>query len=133
VRWLLEHNVIVICSDGGGIPTMYDDGGKLQWVEAVIDKDRASALLAEEVEADCLILATESDAVYLDWGTPEQRPIRTITPEELRRHQFPVGSMGPKVEAACTFVERTGGRAAIGALGEIEEILNSRAGTVVER
>ena len=133
VRWLLEHNVIVICSGGGGIRTMYDDEGKLQGVEAVIDKDRASALLAEEVEADCLILATEADAVYLDWGTPEQRPIRTITPEELRRHQFPVGSMGPKVEAACTFVERTGGRAAIGALGEIEEILSSRAGTVVER
>ena len=96
VRWLLEHNVIVICSGGGGIPTMYDDEGKLQGVEAVIDKDRASALLAEEVEADCLILATEADTVYLDWGTPEQRPIRTITPEELRRHQFPVGSMGPK-------------------------------------
>ena len=133
VRWLLEHNVIVICSGGGGIPTMYDDEGKLHGVEVVIDKDRASALLAEEVEADCLILATEADAVYLDWGTPEQRPIRTITPDELRRHQFPAGSMGPKVDAACTFVERTGGRAAIGALGEIEEILSSRAGTVVER
>ena len=133
VRWLLEHNVIVICSGGGGIPTMYDDEGKLHGVEAVIDKDRASALLAEEVEADCLILATEADAVYLDWGTPEQRPIRTVTPDELRRHQFPAGSMGPKVDAACTFVERTGGRAAIGALGEIEEILSSRAGTVVER
>ena len=133
VRWLLEHNVIVICSGGGGIPTMYDDEGKLHGVEAVIDKDRASALLAEEVEADCLILATEADAVYLDWGTPQQRPIRTITPEELRQHQFPAGSMGPKVEAACTFVERTGGRAAIGALGEIEEILSLRAGTVVER
>jgi len=132
VRWLLEHNVIVICSGGGGIPTMYDEEGKLRGVEAVIDKDRASALLAEDVEADCLILATDTDAVYLDWGTPEQRPIRAITPEELRRHQFPVGSMGPKVEAACTFVERTGGRAAIGALGEIEEMLNARAGTVVE-
>jgi len=132
VRWLLEHNVIVICSGGGGIPTMYDEEGKLHGVEAVIDKDRASALLAEEVEADCLILATDTDAVYLDWGTPEQRPIRAITPEELRQHQFPVGSMGPKVEAACTFVERTGGRAAIGALGEIEEMLNARAGTVVE-
>jgi carbamate kinase len=132
-RWLLEHNVIVICSGGGGIPTMYDREGKLRGAEAVIDKDRASALLAEQVEADCLILATDADAVYLDWGTPEQRPIRATTPEELRRHQFPVGSMGPKVEAACTFVERTGGRAAIGALGEIEEILDDRAGTLVER
>ena len=132
VRWLLEHNVIVICSGGGGIPTMYDDKGKLHGVEAVIDKDRASALLAEEVEADCLILATDADAVYLNWGTPEQSPIRAITPDELRRHRFPAGSMGPKVESACRFVERTGGRAAIGALSEIEEILNSRAGTVVE-
>ena len=133
VRWLLEHNVIVICSGGGGIPTVYDAEGKLRGVEAVIDKDRASALLAEQVEADCLILATDADAVYLDWGTPEQRPIRSITPEELRRHEFPAGSMGPKVEAACTFVERTGGRAGIGALGEIEAILDARAGTMVER
>ena len=133
VRWLLEHNVIVICSGGGGIPTMYDAEGKLPGVEAVIDKDRASALLAEELGADCLILATAEDAVYLDWGTDRQRPIRTTTPEELRRHRFPAGSMGPKVDAACTFVERTGGRAAIGALGEIEDILDSRAGTVVER
>ncbi len=133
VRWLLEHNTIVICSGGGGIPTMYDDQGKLHGVEAVIDKDRASALLAEEIDADCLILATDTDCVYLDWGTPEQRPIRKATPEELRRHDFAVGSMGPKVEAACTFVERTGGRAAIGALGEIDRVLEARAGTIVER
>ncbi len=133
VRWLLEHNTIVICSGGGGIPTMYRDDGKLHGVEAVIDKDRASALLAEEVEADCLLLATDADAVYLGWGTPEQRPIRSITPEELRKHRFPAGSMGPKVEAACTFVERTGGWAGIGALEEIGDILGSRRGTVVER
>lgn len=133
VRWLLEHNVIVICSGGGGIPTMYDEEGKLRGVEAVIDKDRASALLAEEIDADCLILATDADAVYLDWGTPEQSAIRSITPTELRKYRFPVGSMGPKVEAACTFVERTGGRAAIGALGEIEEMLNGQAGTLVEQ
>ncbi len=133
VRWLLEHNTIVICSGGGGIPTMYRDDGKLHGVEAVIDKDHASALLAEEVEADCLLLATDADAVYLGWGTPEQRPIRSITPEELRKHRFPAGSMGPKVEAACTFVERTGGWAGIGALEEIGDILGSRRGTVVER
>ncbi len=80
VRWLLEHNVVVICSGGGGIPTAYDDQRKLHGVEAVIDKDRASALLAEEVEADRLILATDVDAVYHDWGTPEQRRIVHASP-----------------------------------------------------
>jgi len=132
IRWLLEHDVIVICSGGGGIPTSYHDDGKLYGVEAVIDKDRASALLAEQVEADCLILATDTDAVYLDWGAAEQRPIRAISPGELRRHHFPAGSMGPKVEAACAFVERTGRRAGIGAMADIEEMLHGRAGTVIE-
>jgi len=133
VRWLLERNVVVICSGGGGIPTMYDERRKLRGVEAVIDKDRASALLAEEVEAECLLLATDVDAVYLDWGTPEQRPVRSTTPEELAGHSFPTGSMGPKVEAACTFVERTGGKAIIGALGEIDQMLAGRAGTLIQR
>lgn len=133
VRWLLERNVVVICSGGGGIPTMYDERRKLRGVDAVIDKDRASALLAEEVEAECLLLATDVDAVYLDWGTPEERPVRSITPEGLARHSFPTGSMGPKVEAACTFVERTGGKAIIGALGEIDQMLAGRAGTLIQR
>ena len=132
VRWLLERNVVVICSGGGGIPTMYDERRKLRGVEAVIDKDRASALLAEEVDADCLLLATDVDAVYLDRGTPEERPLRSITPERLARHAFPSGSMGPKVEAACTFVKRTGQRAIIGAIGEIEEMVAGRAGTLIE-
>ena len=132
VRWLLERNVVVICSGGGGIPTMYDERRKLRGVEAVIDKDRASALLAEEVDAECLLLATDVDAVYLDRGTRKERPVRTITPERLARHSFPSGSMGPKVEAACTFVERTGQRAIIGAIGEIEEMVAGRAGTLIE-
>ena len=132
VRWLLEHNVIVICSGGGGIPTAYDDQRKLHGVEAVIDKDRASALLAEEVGADCLILATDIDAVYSDWGTPDERPIRHRSPADFRNQHFPVGSMGPKVEAACTFVENTGGRAMIGALEDIARMLAGEAGTVIE-
>ena len=132
VRWLLEHNVVVICSGGGGIPTAYDDQRKLHGVEAVIDKDRASALLAEEVGADCLILATDVDAVYHDWGTPEQRRIVHATPGDFRHQDFPVGSMGPKVEAACTFVENTGRRATIGALEDIAEMLDGEAGTVIE-
>jgi carbamate kinase len=132
VRWLLEHNVIVICSGGGGIPTAYDDQGKLHGVEAVIDKDRASALLAEEVEADCLILATDVDAVYHDWGLPGQQPIAHAPPGDFRDRDFPVGSMGPKVEAACKFVENTGRRATIGSLGDIPAMLAGEAGTVIE-
>ncbi len=132
VRWLLEHNVIVICSGGGGIPTAYDDQRKLHGVEAVIDKDRASALLAEEVEADCLILATDVDAVYHDWGKPEQRPIAQASPGDFRHQDLPAGSMGPKVEAACTFVENTGRRATIGALEDIAKMLAGEAGTVIE-
>jgi carbamate kinase len=132
VRWLLEHNVIVICSGGGGIPTAYDDQRKLHGVEAVIDKDRASALLAEEVEADCLILATDVDAVYRDWGTPEERPIKHASPGDLRHEDFPAGSMGPKIEAAFTFVENTGKRATIGALEDIAKMLAGEAGTLIE-
>jgi carbamate kinase len=132
VRWLLEHNVIVICSGGGGIPTAYDEQRKLHGVEAVIDKDRASALLAEEVEADCLILATDVDAVYQDWGTPEERRITAASPDDLRQADFPVGSMGPKVEAACTFVNNTGRRATIGALEDIAAMSAGKAGTVIE-
>ncbi len=132
VRWLLEHDVIVICSGGGGIPTAYDDQRKLHGVEAVIDKDRASALLAEEVGADCLILATDVDAVYHDWGTPEARRIAHASPDDFRHKDFPAGSMGPKVEAACTFVENTGRRATIGALEDIAEMLAGEAGTVIE-
>ena len=132
VRWLLEHNVIVICSGGGGIPTAYDDHRKLHGVEAVIDKDRASALLAEEVGADCLILATDVDAVYHDWGTPEERRIAHASPGDFRHQDFPAGSMGPKVEAACTFVENTGRRATIGSLEDIQGMVAGEAGTVIE-
>jgi carbamate kinase len=131
IRWLLGHNVIVICSGGGGIPTMLDEEGKLHGVEAVIDKDRATAMLAEQVGAQFLVLATDTDAVYRDWGTPDQRPILQTTPEELRDLDLPVGSMGPKVEAACAFVERTGKPAAIGSLADITGMLEGKAGTQI--
>jgi carbamate kinase len=132
VRWLLEHNVIVICSGGGGIPTVYDDHRKLHGVEAVIDKDRASALLAEEIGADCLVLASDIDAVYSGWGTPAERRITHASAGDLRHQDFPAGSMGPKVEAACTFVENTGRRATIGALEDIARMVAGEAGTVIE-
>jgi carbamate kinase len=132
IRWLLGHNVIVICSGGGGIPTMLDEEGKLHGVEAVIDKDRATAMLAEQVGAQFLVLATDTDAVYRDWGTPDQRPLHEVTPGELRGFEFPAGSMGPKVEAACAFVERTGKPAAIGSLSDIAGMLEGKAGTQIK-
>jgi carbamate kinase len=100
-------------------------------VEAVIDKDLASELLAREVGADLFVMVTDVDAVYSDWGTPRQRRIDRVTPGELRKYDFAAGSMGPKVEAAARFVERTGMRAAIGGLQQIEEIVDGVAGTQV--
>jgi len=133
IRWLLEQGVVLICAGGGGIPTMFTepDERTLVGVEAVIDKDLASGLLAREVDADLLVMATDVDGVYAVWGTPQQRLIERVTPAELRAGRFPAGSMGPKVEAACRFVEATGGRAAIGALTAIREIVGGSAGTQV--
>jgi carbamate kinase len=133
VKWLLDHGAIVICAGGGGIPTMYslDDPGRLVGVEAVIDKDLASSLLAENIGADLLVMATDVDAVYLDWGTPAERRLDWVTPDELLAHNFSAGSMGPKVAAAIRFVKRTGGRAAIGALEDIGDIVRGDAGTNV--
>jgi carbamate kinase len=131
VKWLLERGTIVICAGGGGIPTMYGPDGKLHGVEAVVDKDRASALLARELEADLFVMATDADAVYLDWGRPEQRAIRRASPEALAALSFAGGSMGPKVEAAIDFARRTGKTAAIGNLPALVEIAAGRAGTQV--
>lgn len=133
VKWLLEKGCIVICAGGGGIPTMYAPGRQLHGVEAVVDKDRASALLARELEADLFIMATDADAVYLDWGKPTQRAIRRASPWALAEQGFAAGSMGPKVEAAIDFVERTGKTAAIGALADLVKISRGEAGTVVTR
>jgi carbamate kinase len=133
VKWLLEKGTLVICAGGGGIPTMYEAGKQrtLAGIEAVIDKDLASELLARELEADLFVIATDVDGVYLDWGKPEQRRLGKITIQELRAHPFPAGSMGPKVAAAIQFVEKTGKRAAIGSLQDIEKIVAGEAGTNV--
>jgi carbamate kinase len=131
IKWLLEHGCIVICAGGGGIPTMYAAGRQLHGVEAVVDKDRASALLAREIGADLFLMATDADAVYLDWGTERQRAIRSASPKALAAHDFAAGSMGPKVEAAVDFAVRTGRPAAIGALADIQRITRGEAGTVV--
>jgi carbamate kinase len=133
IRWLLDQGTVLICAGGGGVPTMFlpDAPTTLVGVEAVIDKDLASELLAREVEADLYVMATDVDCVYADWGTPQQRPLGRVTAAELRAQQFPAGSMGPKVDAACRFVEATGGRAAIGSLAQIQQIVDGEAGTQV--
>lgn len=129
IHWLLENGTIVICAGGGGIPTIYNEEGNLEGVEVVIDKDRASALLAFELEADLLIMATDTDGVYLDWGAEEARRIERTTPDEIEKYEFAAGSMGPKVEAAADFVSRTGQRAVIGALADIPAMVEGTAGT----
>jgi carbamate kinase len=132
VEWLLEHDCVVICAGGGGIPTMYREGTKtLIGVEAVIDKDRASAVLAEGLHADLLVIATDVDAVYLDWGTPEQRAVTAADPETMRALDLPAGSMGPKAGAAAAFVAATGKPCVIGALDELPAILAGHGGTRV--
>ena len=137
IKSLLEKGCVVICAGGGGIPTVYTDepapaGRRLVGIEAVIDKDLASALLAEALEADVLAIVTDVDAVYADWGTPEQRAIRHATPAELSATEFAEGSMGPKVKAACQFVERTGKRAVIGSITDTPALVRGETGTVVE-
>ena len=133
IRWLLDRDVLVICAGGGGVPTMYDPNADrlLVGVEAVIDKDLASELLAREVAADLFVMVTDVDGVYSGWGTPEQQKLERITAAELDGHDFAAGSMGPKVKAAIRFVENTGKRAAIGGLEEIEGIVAGAAGTQV--
>jgi carbamate kinase len=136
IQWLLERGCVVICAGGGGIPVMYTDepvpaGRRLVGIEAVIDKDLASALLAADLKADVLAIVTDVDAVYTGWGTPEQEPIRRITPQELGASEFAEGSMGPKVKAACAFVEQTGGRAVIGSITDTQALLAGEAGTTV--
>lgn len=132
IRWLLEHGVLVIAAGGGGIPVAREpDGHKLHGVDAVIDKDLCSGLLACELKAEVLIIATDVEAVYVDWGQPGQRALGRVTPQALAQHVFPAGSMGPKVEAASRFVIATGGRAVIGSLDHIEDMIAGRAGTQV--
>ncbi|MEG0248765.1 MAG: carbamate kinase [Pseudomonas sp.] len=132
ITWLLEKGTVVICAGGGGIPTMYDETGKvLSGVEAVIDKDLCSSLLAQELKADLLIIATDVDGAYIDWGKPTQKAVAQAHPDELERLGFAAGSMGPKVQAACEFARATGKVAVIGSLPDIEGIVKGTKGTRV--
>jgi len=130
---LVDSGALVVCAGGGGIPVVAGASGALRGVEAVVDKDLTAALLAEAVHADALLLLTDVDAVIDGFGTPGARAIRRTTPAELRARSFPAGSMGPKVEAACRFVEATGKVAAIGRLDAAASLLRGEAGTTVSR
>jgi carbamate kinase len=130
IRLLVEHGVLVVCTGGGGIPVVREHG-LLHGVEAVIDKDLAAAVLARELGADLLLLLTDVPAVERGFGTPSAEPIARATADELRLERFAEGSMGPKVEAACRFVEATGGLAGIGALADAALIAGGEAGTLV--
>ena len=131
IRQLLEQGTVVVCAGGGGIPTVYDADGHLHGIEAVIDKDLASGLLAKDLEADLLVIATDVDGVYTDWGTPEQRRLDRVTPDELEPLSLPAGSMGPKVRAACRFTRETRHDAVIGSLADIVELVAGTGGTRV--
>lgn len=131
IRLLLESGAVVVCAGGGGVPVIRDDRGQLRGVEAVVDKDLTSAVLAEALDADALLVLTDVEAVMTGFGTPQQASISRATPSALRGQTFPQGSMGPKVEAVCRFVELTGGMAAIGALPDAAAMLRGEAGTVV--
>ena len=132
IEALLAAGCVVICAGGGGIPTMYRPGTRtLVGVEAVIDKDRASAVLARDLGADALVIATDTDAVYVDWGTPDQRAIALVHPDDLGRIDFPAGSMGPKVSAAIEFARSSGRDALIGSLADLPAVLAGQSGTRV--
>ena len=133
IKWLLEKGAVVIAAGGGGIPTVYEPGRKLRGIEAVIDKDLCSELLARELGADLFIMATDAAAVFENWGKPNARAMRRASPEALTAYPFPAGSMGPKVDAARHFAEATGKRAAIGALKDLPGIISGQAGTTVTK
>ncbi|MEM5582545.1 carbamate kinase [Roseibium sp. AS2] len=132
IRWLLEKGSVVVAAGGGGIPTRYGSDGNLEGVECVIDKDHCSSLLAREIDADVFVVATDADAVYLDWGTPRQRGIRRASPDQMDQFDFPAGSMGPKVKSAQDFARSTGGKSVICALADIPGALRGEKGTTID-
>ncbi len=131
INLLVDHGLTVVCAGGGGIPVFADQHGQIQGAAAVIDKDLSSALLATELGADLLLLLTDIDAVYENWGKKSALPLRSASAERLRQQRFEVGSMGPKVDAACRFVEATGGTAKIGDLTDIAGLIAGSSGTSV--
>jgi carbamate kinase len=132
IQLLVKSGALVICVGGGGIPVVRAVTGETHGVAAVIDKDLAAALLAKSIGADALLLLTDVDAVYANWGTPTAEALHHVSPAQLRAYDFAAGSMGPKVEALCRFVEQTGGIAGTGRLEDAARILMGQAGTLVK-
>ncbi|CAI1137698.1 Carbamate kinase 1 [Serratia quinivorans] len=130
INALIAQGHLVVCAGGGGIPVLRQEG-KLHGIEAVIDKDLSAAFLAEQINADALLILTDADAVYLDWGTQQQRALSKVTPDELADITFDAGSMGPKVSAASHFVRSRHGIAGIGALQDATRILTGEQGTLI--
>ncbi|HEU4946151.1 MAG TPA: carbamate kinase [Kribbella sp.] len=135
IKAMLDAGFTVIANGGGGIPVVRDEAGQLRGVEAVIDKDLGAVVLASQVVADALVIATDVENAMIGWGTPDPRPIGTVTAAELRAlaadGHFPTGSMGPKVDAVCRFVENGGRLAVITSVARIADALEGSAGTLV--
>ena len=131
IRMLVDNGVVVICAGGGGIPTAYDENRKLYGVEAVIDKDLASGLLANGLDAEMFVMLTDVPNVYVDFGRENQRPIIAAHPDALEALDFAAGSMAPKVMGACKFVRETGMKSAIGQLSDVSKIMAGEAGTLI--
>ncbi|MEZ8637048.1 carbamate kinase [Vibrio cyclitrophicus] len=132
ITQLIDAGHLVICTGGGGIPVKKENG-KLVGVEAVIDKDMSAAFLAKQLDADALLILTDAEAVYLDWGKPTQHALRSTTPSELAKFTFDAGSMGPKIEASCEFINQGGKVVGIGALEDGLQILQGQAGTNITK
>jgi carbamate kinase len=131
LRTLIDAGVLLICAGGGGIPVALDGDGTMDRVEAVVEENLTASLLARRLDADVLVMLTDVDAVRSGWGTEDEQPLGKVTVTELREHDFGPGSIGPKVEAACRFVEATGRRAAIGELTKAVEIVRGESGTQI--
>lgn len=131
IRLLVDNGIVVICAGGGGIPVAYDENRKLFGVEAVIDKDLASGLLAREVDADRFVMLTDVPNVFVNFGKENQRPITAASPQALQSMDFAAGSMGPKVFGACKFVNETGAQSVIGQLSDLRSIMAGTAGTLI--
>jgi carbamate kinase len=133
IELLIDQGINVICVGGGGIPVVRRGDGSLTGVEAVIDKDRASSLLACALKAEALLMLTDVDGVYRRWGEPEAQRLYHLSPDMMDEYEFAAGSMAPKVEAGFDYVEQTGGMAAIGALKDARLILRGAAGTRIAK
>ncbi len=137
IKELVEEGVIVIACGGGGIPFIVNEGSKLEGIDAVIDKDFASALLAEEIEADLLVMLTGVDKVAINFGKPEQKELDVLTLEEAERYlaegEFPPGSMGPKIRAAIKFIKSGGKEVVITSVERVVDALHGETGTVIKR